>query len=78
MNPEKKNNTQLEENQSWIVIVYIVLELTGEILPEIIGITNPYLGLSMKIIVAVFHLIREHKKSKTEKLKWLNNYRIFS
>lgn len=66
MTPDNKNKkkTQLEENQSWIVIVYIALEIIEEILPEIIGITNPYLGLSMKIIVAVFHLIREHKNQK--------------
>lgn len=69
MTPDNKNKTQLEENQSWIVLVYIALEIIEEILPEIIGITNPYLGLSMKIIVAVFHLIREHKKPKTEKLE---------
>ena len=68
MNPDNKNKTQLEENQSWIVIVYIALELTEEILPEIISMTNPYWGLSMKIIVAVFHLIREHRKSKHQKL----------
>ncbi len=45
MNSEKNNQSQLEPNKNWLVIAYILLELIEEILLDIIGITNPYLGL---------------------------------
>ena len=62
MNSEKENNHQIELSKNRLVIAYILLELIEDILLGIIGITNPYLGLSLKISLAILHLAREHKK----------------